>query len=228
VVDLDASVIQTHPYKEGAEANFKGYGHHPLLMFCDNTEELLVNRLRPGSAGSNTADDHIGVSIQGLRQLPTRRRRRVLFRADGAGATEEFLAWITTGGGNTRNRWEHSVGHTRDDDFWKALATVPAAAWTPALDAKGKPREDAGLVEITDLLDPTGRLEGMGLIVRREPIHPKYKRELKPYEKKTGYRCQAIAPNTEGGQETRPALGMWKPTTARDDTRADRHHHPKN
>ncbi|WP_405717129.1 transposase [Streptomyces sp. NBC_01537] len=63
VLDLDASVIPAHSDKEGAEANFKGYGHHPLLMFCDNTEELLVNRLRPGSAGSNTADDHIeGVS----------------------------------------------------------------------------------------------------------------------------------------------------------------------
>jgi hypothetical protein len=200
VVDLDASVIQTHSDKEGAEANFKGYGHHPLLMFCDNTEELLVNRLRPGSAGSNTADDHIDVSIEGLRQLPTRRRRRVLFRADGAGATKEFLAWITAGGGNTRNRWEYSVGHTRDDDFWKALATVPAAAWTPALDAKGKPREDADLVEITDLLDLTGWPQGMRVIVRREPIHPKYERELKPYEQKTGHRYQAIATNTEGGQ----------------------------
>lgn len=172
VLDLDASVIPAHSGKEGAEPNFKGYGHHPLLMFCDNTEELLVNRLRPGSAGSNTADDHISVSIEGLRQLPTRRRRRVLFRTDGAGATREFLAWITSGGGNAANRWEYSVGHTRDDDFWKALAKVPATAWTPALDHKGKPRKDADLVEITDMLDLTGWPEGMRVIVRREPIHP--------------------------------------------------------
>ncbi|MEY9988236.1 hypothetical protein ABIE67_000268 [Streptomyces sp. V4I8] len=103
VLDLDASVVPAHSGKEGAEPNFKGYGHHPLLMFCDNTEELLVNRLRPGSAGSNTADDHISVSIEGLRQLPTRRRRRVLFRTDGAGATMEFLTWITSGGGNAAN-----------------------------------------------------------------------------------------------------------------------------
>ncbi|WP_173265600.1 hypothetical protein [Streptomyces pacificus] len=27
-----------HSDKEGAEANFKGHGHHPPLMFCDNTE----------------------------------------------------------------------------------------------------------------------------------------------------------------------------------------------
>ncbi|MGW1108977.1 transposase [Streptomyces sp. NPDC002540] len=63
VLDLGASVVPAHSDKEGAEPNFKGYGHHPLLMFCDNTEELLVNRLRPGSAGPNTADDHISVSI---------------------------------------------------------------------------------------------------------------------------------------------------------------------
>ncbi|MGW1616869.1 transposase [Streptomyces sp. NPDC002285] len=85
-------MIQTHSDKEGAEPNLKGYGHHPLLMFCDSTEDLLVNRLRPGSAGSNTADDHIEVSREGLRQLPTRRRRRVLFRTDGAGSTKELLA----------------------------------------------------------------------------------------------------------------------------------------
>jgi hypothetical protein len=200
VLDLDASVIQTHSDKEGAEANFKGYGHHPLLMFLDNTEELLVNRLRPGSAGSNTADDHISVSTEGLRQLPTRRRRRVLFHTDGAGATMEFLAWITSGGGNAANRWEYSVGHTRDDDFWKALAKVPATAWTPALDAKGQPRQDAALVEITDMLDLDGWPPGMRVIVRREPIHPKYERDLKPYEKKTDFRYQAIATNTPGQQ----------------------------
>ena len=200
VLDLDASVVPAHSDKEGAEPNFKGYGHHPLLMFCDNTEELLVNRLRPGSAGSNTADDHISVSVEGLRQLPTRRRRRVLFRTDGAGATREFLAWITSGGGNAANRWEYSVGHTRDDDFWKALAKVPATAWTPALDARGQPREDAALVEITGMLDLDGWPPGMRVIARREPIHPKYERELKPYEKKTDFRYQAIATNTPGRQ----------------------------
>jgi hypothetical protein len=140
------------------------------------------------------------VSIEGLRQLPTRRRRRVLFRTDGAGATREFLAWITSGGGNAANRWEYSVGHTRDDDFWKALTKVPATAWTPALDHKGMPRKDADLAEITDMLDLTGWPEEMRVIVRREPIHPKYERELKPYEKKTDYRYQAIATNTTGGQ----------------------------
>jgi Transposase DDE domain group 1 len=200
VLDIDASFVPAHSDKEGAKPHRKGYGLHPLLMFCDNTDEHLVCRLRPGSAGSNTASDHIEVATEAIRQLPTRRRRKVLFRADGAGATKEWLTWITSGGGNKANTWEYSVGWSRDEDFWTTLAKVPAKAWTPALDAKGKPRANAALVEITDLLDLTGWPEGLRIIVRREPVHPKYDKELKPYETTTGFRYTVIATNTVGRQ----------------------------
>jgi hypothetical protein len=159
-----------------------------------------VCRLRPGSAGANTAGDHIEVSTEAVRQLPTRRRRKVLFRADGAGSTKEWLAWITSGGGNKANTWEYSVGWTRDEDFWAALAKVPKGAWTPALDAKGEPREDAALVEVTDMFDLADWPSGLRIIVRREPVHPKYARDLKPYEIATGFRYQAIATSTPGRQ----------------------------
>lgn len=200
VLDVDASFVPAHSEKEGAEPHRKGFGLHPLLMFCDNTDELLVCRLRPGSAGANTAADHIEVSTEAVRQLPTRRRRKVLFRADGAGATREWLAWITGGGGNKAHTWEYSVGWTRDEDFWTALAKVPAKAWTAALDAKGEPRQDAALAEVTDLLDLDGWPEGLRIVVRREPVHPKYAKDLKPYEVATGFRHQAIATNTPGRQ----------------------------
>lgn len=200
VMDIDASFVPVHSDKEGAEPHRKGFGLHPLLLFLDNTDELLVCRLRPGSAGSNTASDHIEVSTEAVRQLPTRRRRKVLFRADGAGSTREWLAWITAGGGNKANTWEYSVGWSRDEDFWTALAKVPKDAWTPALDAKGTPRDDAALVEITGMLDLTGRPPGLRIVVRREPVHPKYARDLKPYEVATGFRYQAIATNTPGRQ----------------------------
>jgi hypothetical protein len=194
VLDIDASLVPAHSDKEGAEPNRKGYGLHPILLFLDNTDEHLVCRLRPGSAGANTACDHIEVCAEGLRQLPTRRRRRVLFRADGAGATREYLRWITDGGGNRANTWQYSVGWTREEDFWTQLAKVPAAAWTAALDARGEPREDAALVEITDMLDLTGWPEGLRIVVRREPVHPKYAKDLKPYELATGFRYQAPGP----------------------------------
>src|SRR5258708_7580240 len=48
---LDASVVPCHSDKEGAEPNFKGFGYHPLLCYCDNTREPLAGMLREGSAG---------------------------------------------------------------------------------------------------------------------------------------------------------------------------------
>jgi hypothetical protein len=165
-----------------------------------NTARHDEGHARPGSAGANNAGDHIEVSTEAVRRLPTRRRRKALFRADGAGSTKEWLAWIASGGGNKANTWEYSVGWTREEDFWSALAKVPEGAWTPALDAKGDPREDAGLVEITDLLDLGEWPPGLRVIVRREPVHPKYARDLKSHEIATGLRYQAIATNTAGRQ----------------------------
>jgi hypothetical protein len=200
VLDVDASFVPAYSDKEGAEPHRKGFGLHPLLVFLDNTDEHLVCRLRPGSAGANTASDHIEVSTEAVRQLPTRRRAKILFRADGAGATKEWLTWITTGGGNKAHTWEYSVGWSREEDFWTGLAKVPEKVWTPALDAKGNPRQDAALVEITDLLDLTGWPPDLRIIVRREPVHPKYAKDLKPYEIATGFRYTVIATNTPGRQ----------------------------
>jgi hypothetical protein len=58
-IRLDATVVPAHSDKEGAEPNFKGFGHHPLLAYCDNTGEALAGTLRPGRAGSNTVADHL-------------------------------------------------------------------------------------------------------------------------------------------------------------------------
>jgi len=51
-IRLDASVVTCHSDKEGAEPNFKGFGLHPLLAYCDNTTEPLAGMLRKGSAGA--------------------------------------------------------------------------------------------------------------------------------------------------------------------------------
>ena len=47
-VRLDASVVTCHSGEEGAEPNFRGFGYHPLLAYCDNTAEPLAGMLRPG------------------------------------------------------------------------------------------------------------------------------------------------------------------------------------
>ncbi len=69
-IRLDATVTPAHSDKELAEANFKGYGHHPLLAACDNTGEPLAWMLRRGSAGSNTAADHIALVNAAIAALP--------------------------------------------------------------------------------------------------------------------------------------------------------------
>src|ERR1019366_1527522 len=66
----DATVVTAHSDKELAEPNFKGYGHHPIIAACDNTAEPLAWMLRPGSAGSNPASDHLRLLRQAI-EAPT-------------------------------------------------------------------------------------------------------------------------------------------------------------
>ena len=101
-IDLDATLVTAHSDKEHAAPTFKrGFGHHRLWVFADHgsegTGEPLAVMLRPGNAGSNTAADHIAVVRAALKQLPgSRRGKHLLVRADGAGATHEFLSWEPT------------------------------------------------------------------------------------------------------------------------------------
>ena len=88
VLDVDATLVTAHSEKEGAAVTFKkGFGYHPLGVWCDNTQESLALMLRPGNAGSNTAADHIAVLTAAIAQVPTKHRRKLLIRADGAGAS---------------------------------------------------------------------------------------------------------------------------------------------
>jgi hypothetical protein len=71
VIDEDATIVACHSEKESAAATFKhSFGFHPVLAFCDNSNEALAGMLRPGNAGSNTAADLIAVLDQALAQIP--------------------------------------------------------------------------------------------------------------------------------------------------------------
>ena len=51
--------------------------------------------LRPGSAGSNTAADHIKVLGEAIAALPPKYRRRLMVTCDGAGASHDLIAtWM--------------------------------------------------------------------------------------------------------------------------------------
>jgi DDE family transposase len=211
VVDLDATLVTSHSDKERAAPTFKrGYGFHPLCAFVDHgpegTGEPLAVALRPGNAGSNTAADHISLTREALRQLPshrpgTRPGRRVLVRVDGAGSTHKFLAWLAG------QRLSYSVGFALPDNTAELLALIPEQVWAPAYDAHDQVRDGAWVAELTGLLNLTGWPAGMRVIARKERPHPGAQLRITDVD---GLRVTAFATNTKtggrsGGQGTQLA-----------------------
>ena len=63
--------------------------------------------------------------------------------------------------------------------------------------------EDTFVADITGLLDLqewTGKIPGLRIILRDEPLHPRYRKRATEREKKLGRRYQLIATNTPAGQ----------------------------
>jgi len=207
VLDVDATIVIVHSEKEHADRTFKKtFGFHPIGVWCDNTQELLAASLRPGNAGSNTTADHVEVLSAAIAQVPAGHRKKLLVRADGAGASHGLLDWLTTlntapvHGGRGRSV-EYSVGFGVTEPVRDAITLVPTTAWSAALDADGDVREHADVVEITDLLPTKMRAAwpgGMRVIVRREHPHPGA--QLSLFEEADGWRYQAFVTNTQHGQ----------------------------
>jgi Transposase DDE domain group 1 len=189
MIDLDATLVTAHSDKQDATRTWKkGFGFHPLLGFVDHGTasggEPVAELLRPGKAGSNTAADHVVVLDAALAQLPANLRARdesgqvaVLVRTDAAGATKEFAAHLAEQG------VEFSVGASFAHlDVHAALARLPAAAWTPAYQARQpraaetgvqiEPRDGAWVAEATGLIPLAGWPPGTRLILRKERPHP--------------------------------------------------------
>jgi hypothetical protein len=198
-IRLDATVVQAHSDKERAEPNFKGYGHHPLLAACDNTGEPLAWMLRPGSAGSNTAADHLRLLGEAIAALPPALRRRLMVTCDGAGASHALVRELDRLAGRHGYQLAYSVGWELGAREKGALAKVPETGWEAAVDGKGEVRErraddacgnprcahlacwieEAHVTELTGLLreGPAGdQLKGwpktMRVFARRERPHP--------------------------------------------------------
>lgn len=194
VLDIDASLVAAESDRDLAAATWKkGWGFHPILVTCENTGELLMVWLRPGDAGSNTATDHISVLRATVRQIPADRRRRILIRIDGAGASHAVTDWITTGDGHPSFTWEYSTGFTMNDTHEHALAQLTESAWEASVQVDGgKIRPNGDVAELTGLLDLTS-WPGMRLLVRREHPCAKHSRALTAFEQERGYRYQLIA-----------------------------------
>ena len=187
VLDVNATLVTVHSEKESAAATFKGgFGYHPIGVWCDNTSEMLTAMLRPGNAGSNTTDDHIAVLTAAIAQVPAVHRKRLLVRADGAGASHGLLDRLSLEDAKRGRSVECSVGFAVTDQVRAAISHVPAGAWTPAVDADGGIRDGGDVAEVTDLLDLTRWPAGMRVTIRRERPHPGA--QLSLFEEADGWR----------------------------------------
>ena len=140
-VRLDATVTPAHSDKELAEPNFKGFGHHPLLAYCDNTTEPLAGMLRKGSAGSNTTADHLDLLAAAVAALPPPFRRRLMVTCDGAGASHGLISRLDALAARPGHQLIYSVGWELGERERAAIRQVPAGAWQIAIDPRGEVRE---------------------------------------------------------------------------------------
>jgi hypothetical protein len=210
---LDATVVACHSEKQGAEPNFKGFGLHPLGCWCDNTGEPLAGMLRPGSAGSNTAADHLAVLGEAIAALPPKYRRRLMVTCDGAGASHDLIARLDELASRPGHQLIYSVGWELGKREKNAITKVPQQAWQIAVDHRGEVRErragdacaDTGCahrkcwVEEAHVTELTGLLRGgragdqlagwppsMRIFARRERPHPGA--QLTLFEAEDGWR----------------------------------------
>jgi len=151
----------------------------------DETREALGGVLRPGNAGSNTAEDHKAVLDLALAQIPAEsiESLEILVRADSAGATHGLLDYCREA------NMCFSVGYELTEQVRSAILQIPESAWVPALDQDGSERENGEVCEITDMVDLSAWPEGSRLIVRRERPHPGAQLS---FTDRDGYRFQAI------------------------------------
>lgn len=202
VLDVDATLVGAHSEKEHAAPTYKrGFGYHPLGVWCDNTAELLALKLRAGNAGANNAADHIEVLTEAMAQVPWPRRRDLLIRADSAGASHALLDWMTCRDATHLYRVQYSIGFALSQPLREAVTALPSTAWTPAIEADGTARDGADVAEITGLLPAAFRNrwpDRMRWIVRRERPHPGA--QLSVFEDNDGWRYQAFVTNTAAGQ----------------------------
>lgn len=167
-LDIDATLLSAHSEKDQAAGNYKhGFGFHPIGCWLAETGEALAAVLRPGNAGSNTAEDHFQVLGLALAQLPAEELdREILVRTDVGGATHAFTADCRDAG------IRFSVGYPIDQAVRDAILQVQETAWIQAIDSDGDTRDGAWVAEITDLIDLTAWPQDTRLIVRRERPHP--------------------------------------------------------
>ena len=198
-LDMDATLVNAYSDKEGAAPTWKkGYGFHPLAAWCANTRECLDMLLRPGSAGSNTFTDHREVLDRALKQVPSRFRRKVIVRIDGAGASHDLIRHLLALA-TPRKALLFTCGWMITAADEAALKAVPAGAWKPGVRQDGSLEQDKDVTEITHLMSRAGHWpDGLRWIARRVKPSRRHLKNLTGWEKKTGWKYSITCTNIPG------------------------------
>lgn len=204
-----------------------------MLAYCDNTGEPLAGMLRRGSAGSNTAADHLQLLTGAIGALPTAHRRRLMVTADGAGASHALITRLDTMAARRGYELVYSVGWELGERERAAIGLVPDTAWQIAVGQRGEVRErradgacsdrqcahrkcwveEAHVTELTGILRPDADHDqlaawpqAMRIFARRERPHPGA--QLTLFETAGGWRYSVWVTNlpaTTRGWRANPA-----------------------
>ena len=113
-----------------------------MLAYCDNTGgEPLAWMLRRGSAGNNTAADHIALADTAIAALPPVFWRRLMITTDGAGASHDLIAHLDKLAARRGYQLAYPAGWALTGREKAALRLVPEQAWQAAIDPRGKVRD---------------------------------------------------------------------------------------
>src|SRR5215469_11886531 len=97
--------------------------------------------LRRGSAGSNTAADHLAVPDAAIAAVPPGFRRRLMITCDGAGASHDLITRLDKLAARPGYQVIYSVGWELGARVRAAITAVPARTWQIAVDDRGEVRE---------------------------------------------------------------------------------------
>ncbi|MBP2376074.1 IS1380 family transposase [Paeniglutamicibacter psychrophenolicus] len=181
IIDLDATLVNSHSEKEWAAGDFKGgFGHAPFVASLDygrsnGNGEVLVAELRAGNKGANSATDHIRVLDKALDQLPDAMRdqqgelaaEKILVRTDSAGASREFLHHLHDRGLQFSTSYALPVPNERFI-HWINDKTL----WERVVEQDGYERRDAWVIDATQVIKLKDYPPGTRLYLRAEPLHP--------------------------------------------------------
>jgi hypothetical protein len=180
--------------------------------------------MRGGSAGSNTAADHLALLGAAIAAVPPPFRRKLMITCDGAGASHDLVKHLDELAARPGHQLVYSVGWALGEREKVALRLVPGQAWQIAIDHRGEVRErragdacadlscahrkcwieEAHVTELTPLLreGPAGdQLKAwpatMRVFARRERPHPGA--QLTLFEAGDGWRYSLWATNRPAG-----------------------------